>query len=195
VLTDAQAFVPEYTTGVRGRLLRQAQRCGIGMHAASPVAVVGPDAVRLSDRITFATDATFWVAGAAAHDFIAASGLRTDERGFLAVNDAMQSLSHPEVFGAGDCATNLANPRAKAGVFAVRAGPALAANLLAALRGEPLAPHVTPVRFLALISCGSRHAVGAYGPLSFEGRWVWRWKDRIDRGFLARYAPENLDRR
>ena len=191
VLTDASVLLPEYAAAVRARLLRQAQRRGIGMHAGSPVAEVGPGFLRLKDHITFASDAAFWVAGAAAHGFLRESGLRTDERGFLAVNDFQQSVSHPEVFGSGDCATNLDNPRPKAGVFAVRAGPALAANLMAALHGGPLARHVSPRRFLALVSCGARYAVGVYGPLSFEGGWVWRWKDRIDRGFIARYAPEN----
>jgi selenide,water dikinase len=194
LLTDARAFLPEYSTAVRGRLLRQAQRRNIGLHAQALVAEVGPEYLRLKDNIEFATDATFWVTGAAAHEFLRGSGMRTDERGFLAVNDFMQSLSHPEVFGAGDCATNLGNPRPKAGVFAVRAGPDLYANLVAALQGTPLKRHVTPKRFLALVSCGARYAVGVYGPVSFEGRWVWHWKDRIDRRFLARYAPENLAR-
>jgi selenide,water dikinase len=143
--------------------------------------------VRLRDNIEFASDATFWVAGAAANPIFRDSGLRTDERGYLLVNDCLQSLSHPEVFGAGDCATSLEHPRPKAGVFAVRAGPALAANLRAALAGQPLRAQVTRKRFLALIACGDRRALGVYGPLVFSGRWVWHWKDRIDRRFLARY--------
>jgi selenide,water dikinase len=192
VLTDAQAFLPEYSAAVRTRLMRQARRRDIGTHARCLVAEVGPGFLRLKDNIEFATDATFWVTGAAAHAFIRESGLRTDERGFLAVNDCLQSVSHPEVFGAGDCATNLQNPRPKAGVFAVRAGPALAANLIAALRGAPLKRHVTPKRFLALISCGGRWAVGVWGPFSFEGGWVWHWKNRIDRRFLASYAAGSL---
>ena len=192
VLTDARVVVPEYSVAVRGRLLRLAQSRNIGVHAASLVAEVGAGFLRLKDNIEFATDATFWVAGAAALEFIRDSGFRADERGFLAVNDFLQSVSHPEVFGAGDCATNLQNPRPKAGVFAVRAGPALAANLSAALHGGPLEHHVSARRFLALVSCGRRYAVGVYGPLSFEGGWVWHWKDRIDRRFVARYAPGSL---
>jgi selenide,water dikinase len=151
------------------------------------VAEVGPGFVRLRDNIEFASDATFWVAGAAANPIFRDSGLRTDERGYLLVNDCLQSLSHPDVFGAGDCATSLEHPRPKAGVFAVRAGPALAANLRAALAGQPLRAQVTRKRFLALIACGDRRALGVYGPLVFSGRWVWHWKDRIDRRFLARY--------
>lgn len=192
ILTDARTVVPEFPAAVRGRLLRQAQRRNIGIHAGSPVTEVGEGYLRVKESIEFANDATFWVAGAAAHDFIRDSGFRTDERGFLVVNDFLQSVSHPEVFGAGDCATSLDNPRPKAGVFAVRAGPALAGNLLAALKGGPLERHVSSRRFLALVSCGDRRAVGAYGPVSFEGGWVWWWKDRIDRRFLARYAPEAL---
>ncbi len=192
VLTDARTVVPEYPAAARGRLLRAADRRNVGTHGESLVSEVGPGYLRLRDTIEFATDATFWVAGAAAPTFIRDSGLRTDGRGFLAVNDFMQSVSHPEVFGAGDCATNAANPRPKAGVFAVRAGPPLAANLLAAMKGGPLETYIPSPRFLALVSCGVRHAIGVYGPLSFEGGWVWWWKDRIDRGFVARYSREAL---
>jgi len=51
---------------------------------------------------------------------------------------------------------------------------------------------VPSARFLALFSCGDRYAVGAYGPLSFEGRWAWRWKDRIDRRFVSLYSSPAL---
>jgi len=99
----------------------------------------------------------------------------------------LRSVSHPEVLAAGDCATQQGLERPKAGVFAVRAGPALAANLRAALSGAPLAPHVTSKRFLALLSTGKPHAIGTWNGFSFEGAWAWRWKDRIDRKFIARY--------
>ena len=40
---------------------------------------------------------------------------------------------------------------------------------------------------LALITTGDRHAIATRGPFVAEGDWVWRWKDRIDRRFMAKY--------
>jgi selenide,water dikinase len=189
ILTDTPMPLPEFSEAVRARLRRIVRGRDIGSHVSSPVAEVGADFVRLAGGNVFASDATFWSAGAGAHEWIAQSGLEVDRRGFLSVNDCMQSVSHPEVFGAGDCATSVANPRPKAGVFAVRAGPALARNLRAALSGGALEALVTSRRFLVLLATGGRHAIGVWGPMSFAGGWVWHWKDRIDRRFVAKYAP------
>lgn len=184
VLTDAPSLLPDYGEGVRERFARLLRKRNIGAHFSNAVAEVGRDFVKVASGNEFASDATFWTAGGSAPRLIRDSGFRMDERGYLAVNDCLQSLSHPAVFGAGDCATSVAHPRPKAGVFAVRAGPTLAGNLRAALAGQPLVPHVSSARFLSLISTGDRSAVGSWGPLAWQGKWVWRWKDRIDRRWI-----------
>jgi hypothetical protein len=38
-----------------------------------------------------------------------------------------------------------------------------------------------------LLSTGDGRAIGEWKRWSFEGRWCWRLKDRIDRRFAARY--------
>jgi selenide,water dikinase len=192
ILTDGRGLLPDFGRGVRARMRRLAQDRNIGAHGESPVAEVGADFLRLRNNMEFATDATFWVAGAAAPEFIRGSGFRTDKGGFLTVNAFMQSDTRPEIFGVGDCATNPRDPRPKAGVFAVRAGPALMTNLMAAVHGGPLKHHATSRRFLALISCGGQYAVLAWWPFSLEGEWAWRWKDRIDRQFIAGYGAQAL---
>ena len=190
VLTDRAEFAPNLAPGARARLRHRMRRAGVEAHTDSEVVEVGAGFIRLKSGLEFATDAVFWATGAAAPEWIRQSGFATDERGFLLTNDLLQSPSHPNVFGAGDCVNELGHPMPKAGVFAVRAGPVLAANLVAAIRGEALAPHLPNPRYLALVSTGERYAVGAWDGLSFSGRWAWRWKDRIDRRFVARYRAE-----
>ena len=189
IVAESAAPVPEFGFGARARLRRWVGRRGIGLHLGSAVTEVGPNSVRTAHGYEFASDAVFWAAGPASHPWIRACGLATDGDGYLLVNDFLQSVSHPEVFGAGDCATRQGRAYPKAGVFAVRAAPALASNLGAALAGGTLRKHGTSRRYLALVSTGARHAVGVWDGLSWEGDWVWRWKDRIDRRFVARYAP------
>jgi selenide,water dikinase len=188
VITDAPVPVAEFDDGARRRLRRHLAKRNIGMHVSSRVADVGSDHVRLDTGLEFASDATFWAAGAGAHPWIRESGFATDARGFLLTNERMQSVTYRDVFGIGDCATMEGQPVAKAGVFAVRAAPILTANLRAAVGGGDLTPFRTDPRYLALVSTGERHAVGTWGGFAWEGDWAWLWKDRIDRKFVARYG-------
>ena len=41
---------------------------------------------------------------------------------------------------------------------------------------------------LYILGTGGRHALAWRGPSSISGRWVWRWKDRIDRRFVRRFS-------
>ena len=124
----------------RDRLLRLARENGIGLHTGSAVTEVGADFVQLDGGLQFASDATIWTTGTQAPDLVRDSGFATDARGYLLTNDFLQSVSHPQVFAVGDCATQRDRDRPRAGVFAVRAAPALAANLRAVMTGSALRP-------------------------------------------------------
>ena len=136
-----------------------------------------------------AFDACLAVTGAAAPAWPAASGLDTDARGFIRVTRTLQSSSHPQVTAAGDVAA-YADARPKSGVFAVRAGPVLAQNLRALCTGQPPTEWTPQQRALYLVSTGDHRAIAAWGRWAWSGAWVWRWKERIDRGFVAKFGAD-----
>jgi NADH dehydrogenase FAD-containing subunit len=67
-------------------------------------------------------------------------------------------------------------------------GPVLAHNLRAALGAGTPRPYLPQHRYLALLATADGRAVAAWGRWSAEGAWAWRWKDRIDRSFIAGFA-------
>jgi selenide,water dikinase len=146
---------------------------------------------------TAATDgapvATLACTGSRAAAWLAASGLPTGARGRVCTEASLQVVGQPRLFASGDCAVIAADPRPPSGVWAVRAAPVLAANLQRALAGRPLRRWRPQRRALQLLGdggvAGSPRAIALWGPLALgPSTLLWRWKDRIDRRFMARFT-------
>lgn len=138
-----------------------------------------------------------WATGAMAHDWqrdaTRRGGLAASEEGFIRMDAQLRSVSHPSVFVVGDGAHwDAGTALPKAGVFAVRQGPVLAANLRAALSGAPLRAYEPQRHFLALLATADGRAIATRGPFGASGRWAWHWKDHIDRGFLRRFVLPSI---
>ena len=132
-------------------------------------------------------DEIIWAIHAGSPQWPQQTGLACDSQGFISVNPYLQSTSHPNVFAAGDIADFSQQPLAKSGVYAVRAGKHLSNNLRRAIMGQALLPYRPQRQFLSLLMTGDKQAIASRGPLSVSGQWLWRWKDRIDRAFMAQY--------
>ncbi len=133
-------------------------------------------------------DRIFWVTQASAANWIRKSGLAADSNGFMQVNDCLQSVSHPNVFGAGDIAAMVNYPRPKAGVFAVRQGKPLFENLQQFLLEKPLKPFAPQEQYLGLIGTGNKRAIASRGSFMCESALLWYWKDWIDRQFMQKFS-------
>ena len=188
LVTSSETILPDHNPRVRTHYHRALERAGVAVTTAFEVSEVSATSVHDQAGRSIALDEILWVTTAAAPAWPRASGLASDANGFIRVNACLQSITYPEVFAAGDIAAVDPHPRPKSGVFAVRQGPPLAANLRRASRGEALKPYSPQRQFLSLISTGDRYAVASRGAFALAGAWVWRWKDFIDRRFMRRYA-------
>jgi selenide,water dikinase len=187
LVSDTESVLPTHNDRARTIFMRVLQERGVTLHLGRAVERVDSGALRLRGGGAVAADAIVWATGASAPQWPRSAGLATDDRGFVSVNQRLQSVSHPQLFAAGDIASVGDHPRPKSGVYAVRAGPPLAENLRRTLRGERLIEWKPQRQALALISTGDRYAVASRGRLALEGRWVWQWKNWIDRRFVMRY--------
>ncbi|HEV7253583.1 MAG TPA: selenide, water dikinase SelD [Mesorhizobium sp.] len=160
---------------------------GITWHGAATVARVAADGVVLADGRTLSCDRAIWATGAAPPAWLRGSGLALCPAGFVAVDAALRSLSHPRVFAAGDLATVAAHARPRAGVFAVRQGAPLAQNLRRTLSGQAPRPFTPQRRHLALVATGTQ-AIAAWGGAARRAGWALRLKDRIDRRWIRMHA-------
>lgn len=151
-------------------------------------------AVVLEDGESLPYDALIWVAGAVSHPLFRVSGLPTEPRGFVRTRSTLQVEGYDDLFAVGDCATLTEFPATpKAGVYAVRQGPYLVDNLLAALGKKSLRSYRPQSDFLALLNLGDGTALGAKWGMSFEGEWVFRLKDDIDRRFMKKFQVLDSD--
>ena len=92
------------------------------------------------------------MAGPASQPLGARSGLQVDARGFIELEDTFQVRGRPDLFAVGDCAS--LPGMAKAGVYAVRAGPLLDHSLCARLEDGSLRPYQPRSDFLSLLNLG-----------------------------------------
>lgn len=156
---------------------------------------VHPERVELDDDRQLPADLSVWLTGASAQSLFESSGLPTDERGFLLVNDSLRSVSDPRVHAAGDCATLIDYPETpKAGVYAVRQGPILWESLMATLEGREPPRYRPQTGFLSILNTGDGKSLLSYKGLVSYSRWAWWVKDGIDRRFMWKYRSL-LDRK
>lgn len=126
------------------------------------------------------------------------SGLALDAEGFVLVDEFQRSVSHPNVFAAGDICSRPTTHLQRSGVHAIRAGKQLAYNLLATNNSATLRAYWPRHNNLYLISCADQSAIASYGfnlgpfkmNVALHGRWVWRLKNHIDISFMNRFKAK-----
>lgn len=186
IVTVENTLLSGHSPAVVKRATNELAIQGIEVHFAS---AVGADTgLILSDGSVMPADCAIAATGSKAPHWLKASGLALDDQGFIKVGADLRSISHSQIFAAGDIVTRVDCEMARSGVHAVRAGPVLAVNLRASYKGGALCTYIPRRRTLYLLATGDKRAILSWGSLTMAGRLVWRLKDWIDRRFIARFS-------
>jgi selenide, water dikinase len=187
-IVSASPLLESFPVRARKFALSQCAKMGVSIQESAPVSLIEPSRIQLANGSHIDSQLTILATGYAPAALLEKIDVTKTDDGSISVNSGLQSRSHKNIFAAGDCAGNPKINIAKAGVFAVRQGPLLFENLTHALRGRSLQSYEHDPRALALISLGEKRAIATRGGFTFNGGWAWRWKDRIDRRWIAQYA-------
>ncbi|HEX5632655.1 MAG TPA: FAD-dependent oxidoreductase [Gemmatimonadales bacterium] len=169
--------------------MEELRRRHIGVALGARVLEVVPEGLRLDSGAMVRAQLVVWAAGGTPPSLFRDSGLATDEAGWLLVDETLRSVSHPDIFAAGDAAAVQGAPWVpKAGVHAVRQGPVLTGNLIAATSGRPIQRRFRAQRdFVALLGTADGSAIFSRGKVAFASPLAWRLKEWIDGKFMRRF--------
>jgi NADH dehydrogenase FAD-containing subunit len=163
----AECFQHQLLAALKARQITVIRDRAVGFRAGE---------VLLGCGACLACDVPLICTGPQAAPWLQVSGLALDQQGFVAVDTHQRSISHPEVFAAGDVSS--------------RSDPLLAVNLRASVNASALKEHQPPKRTLALVSCGDQRAMASWGQWSAQGRWVWWLKNWLDRRYVASFRKD-----
>lgn len=188
LIASEKGIMHGHAAGVAKRVRNLLRLRGIVLHETYAVGdeqgvVLGNGQHLPADRVIAAT-------GSSSPAWLQSSHLALNEHGYISVDATHRSLSHHNVFAAGDVCARSDTDMARSGVHAVFAGPVLAHNLLASIRGGDFIRYTPRKRSLYLLATGPRYAIASWGAFSAEGAWVWYWKNWIDRRFMNKHKSK-----
>ena len=189
-IVAATRLMDGYGPRVRAIALRACKRLGVEVLENSPVEHIEPTRLRFSRTMgTIDTQLTVLASEYSTAPLLDNTDVSRSADGRLLVNSMLQSVSHPHLFAAGDCAHVAPLTRDPQSANAAHQGSFLAANLRATLNANsPLMPCPAASPSLRLITLGEKKALALHSGLSLSSGWAWRKRDATDRQWIGRYT-------
>jgi len=186
-LVSRSIVLEDYPAKGRAFALRSLDRWGIRWIEEASVTSVGHGVVRLGNGTGLEADMIFVAVGVKPSPLFRDSGLPTGKDGGLLVNECLQSVRHPELFGGGDCISLEGTPLARVGVYAVRQNRILHRNLLAFLEGRAPGRFDPGGAYLTILNMGDGRGIFRRKEFVWDGPLAFRLKDAIDRRFMRKF--------
>ena len=165
---------------------RSLSQRGIKILSNFRVGSMGKGLARSQSGLDVPYDVAILTIGITPQRIFADSGVETSKDGALLVNDYLQSTSHPDIFGGGDCIAVRGKRLDRVGVYAVREAPILLRNLLAMLKGEDLKAFKPQRRYLLILNLGDGTGLFVRGSWIWKGRLAFTFKNYLDMSFMSK---------
>ena len=186
-LVAGSRLLKNFTAAVRRKALTGLKRWAVRVIEENRLDSINNGDVKLSDGASIPSDFVFMATGVKPSPLFETSGMPTGADGGLLVNNYLQSVSHPEIFGGGDCISFAPKPLPKVGVYAVRQNPILLHNLSAALNGGALRSFEPQDSFLLAFNMGDGSAIVHWNSLVCSGKLGFKIKNYLDRKFMRTF--------
>lgn len=171
----------------RNVVLRNFMRRGIDVVEQMRIAALTDEGVTLEGGEEIRADIVFLATGVRPGTLFADSGVETGPDGGMVVDQHLESVSHPGLFGGGDCIHFRPRPLDRVGVYAVRQNEVLLHNLLRAMKGseerQPFDPQET---YMLILNLGDGQGVFIRNGWVWRGRLAWMLKHYIDTDFMRK---------
>lgn len=186
-LISGGKLLPALPGRVRDLALSSLTNRGIRVIENAAVAEIKDDAVLRKGGGSVDYDLVFPAVGVRPSPLFKSSGLPVGQDGGLLVNDYLQCVEYPELFGGGDCTSFQSVSLAKVGVYAVRQNPILYNNLMAALGHGKMEKFQPQPAYMLIFNLGDGAGIFVRKSWVWKGRLAFLLKDYIDRKFMKRF--------
>lgn len=176
-----------YPSKVRYLSLKSFRKRGIEVIEQDRVETIKNGMVHLKSGKEFPHDLVFLAMGIKPSKFFSDSGLPVgNDRGLL-VNSYLQSVSHMDIFGGGDCISLVGHSLAKIGVYAVRENNIIYHNIMTSVQGGEMKEFHPGGSYLLIFNMGNGKGIFWKDRLVWDGRLAFKLKDRIDKRFMKKF--------
>lgn len=172
------------------KVARAMERAGVRVAYRTKVVRAEPGRVHLDDGSSAHCDFFIIAVGVQPPPLFRESDLPTAADGSLLVNEHLQCVSAPDIFGAGDCVGFACSPPPRVGVYAVRESKLLHHNLLAWLDGSRLRRFRPGKSYMLILNLGDGDGLLFWNGRAWRGRWAFRLKNFLDCRFVEKYRSD-----
>ncbi|SDW47628.1 NAD(P)/FAD-dependent oxidoreductase [Paenibacillus sp. CF384] len=169
-LVESKPFIlSSFSQDLIGRATKSLKARGVRFLTGLTITAVDGSTVTLKDGRTIETSTLLWAGGVKGNSIVANCGIEVSH-GRATVNEFLQSVSHPDVFLAGDCAVVIGpdgRPYPPTAQLSWQMGERVGGNLFAHFKDARMAAF-KPVNSGSLASLGRKDGIGWIGESGIE---------------------------